>query len=176
MNHYVKTALVIIALILIGGISGYLYQQNGGHRNFQPNHRSDLFQPSYNRVISSNPLTQRYTNPDYGFQLTLNQAWKNYQVFSEAERGAAVSYYLCVKTTDPAWQLDAGGYACPLYLSVMSEPEWQALAATPDEANRFELWGSKAGYVVVAETWLDTPVDLAQQDFGFPAIKDSFQW
>lgn len=176
MNPYVKTVLIIIVLIFVGGVSGYFYHQTDTGKNSLSQYQPNLFQPSYNRILSRQPLVQQYTNPDFGFRLLLNQAWQNYRVFSEAEKGDVVSYYLCVKTNDPAWTVDVAGYACPLYLSVLSQAEWQALSAMSNEQNRFQLWGTKDNYVVVAETWLNAPTDLAQQDFGFSAIKESFQW
>lgn len=174
MNQYVKSVLAIALLIIVGGISGY-FLQNGkqsGDSAYEP----ELFQPSYNRVISSEPFQQLYTNPDYGFSFVLNESWKDYRVFSDAEAGDIISYYFCVKTSDPTWQSDTAGYACPLYLSVLRDDEWEIISQMNLEQSQFELWGIKDGYRVIAEIWSQTPADLSNLDFGFTAMKESFRW
>lgn len=162
--------------MVIGGVSGYFYKTNNNRSLLKNDYQPNLFEPSYNKIISEQPFVQEYTNPDFGFRFQLNENWKGYKVFSEAEKGDVVSYYFCVKTTDESWQADAAGLACPLYISVVSENQWQYMTGDKPSVSGFEVWGSKDGYKVVAEPWTEPSRDLVNTNFDFNRMKDSFRW
>lgn len=95
-----------------------------------------------------------YTNPTYGFTLTLPAIWSEYKVKSANIEGAVATFYFSLPTNDALHQASTtdtdAGYASVFAIGVMNKAEW-----TGDEL-QVRDYGSKiaenANYVFTSST------------------------
>lgn len=116
-----------------------------------------------------------YVNPDHGFGLTLNSAWKGYKVFKTGQ-DSSNSYKICIPTTDTA-ATEAGvdsGYACPVSVFAISEQSWMAMEPL-EHASFGDPDGVKAGTRLFVSNWQSPAPDLASVDFDLEGVKSSFR-
>lgn len=76
-----------------------------------------------NQILSQGEATNSslvYKNSNFGFQLTLNNFWKDYRALETPSRQAVE---IQVPTSDPTW---SGGYYGPLTIIIYSKSEWDA--------------------------------------------------
>jgi hypothetical protein len=73
--------------------------------------------------------SQTYTNPTYGFSLTIPNSWTGYKVKSVSIEGAVASFSFELPTTDSFYQADMSnsdaGYADVFSVNVMNKTDWE---------------------------------------------------
>ena len=64
---------------------------------------------------------KNYTNSKYGFSLTMNDIWKNFEVIastpSSDDKYALDYLYVCVPTNSTTWQDKKSGFFCPFAIT-----------------------------------------------------------
>lgn len=126
--------LVLIFLVLAGG-AWYWFAQ-GPHR--------------VNELV--------YTNKQYGFEMTLPEIWRGYQVREEvaaAGEPQIASFKFGFPTADPSWGAD---FAAPVTILVYEPRVWENLQS--EEGPKPGLIGQNEKYVFVFAPWQDIPSDL----------------
>ena len=181
---------IIVAVLL--GVVGYialkddsqsdtLSQQNSTPNSILVDSNANTAQPVNTPPPANSGITQlksfAYTNPDYGFRLTLNQNWEGYKVF-KGTNPREVYYKFCVKTSAKLSLADqptvSEGYACPFMIFVYSESFWKSLDPVDQQRLNDSLVGMKNGNRFFMQPWQDPPADLMNVDFGWESIKKSF--
>jgi hypothetical protein len=118
--------------------------------------------------------SKTYTNTEYGFQLTLTDAWNGYKVSKRSDVVYKNVKYLDfqVPAQDPRYK-DFGAVAAPFGIAVYSKTDWNTISKL--EGPKPTYITQNSNYVFAYYTWQDSPNDLMNVDFGIPKIVASFK-
>jgi len=72
--------------------------------------------------------TQKYTNSEFGFQLTFPADWKGYKLLEKQVEGTTKTWYAELPTTDPVWatatSTSDAGYVSLFAISAFTDAQW----------------------------------------------------
>lgn len=178
---------ILVAIIVIGGGVWYFTAINSkvADNVAQPNQVpvADKIVPEPTTAIKpvetpAKAVTdwKNYTNTQYGFSLTLTDAFKNYKVTEVAPKDNFATKYLyfAIPTTDTSWKESnvESGYFSPFAVSVYNQAQWAKAKNEP-------LTGSSIGqnndYVFTLTGSQDGPTDIIQSPISLATIKASFK-
>lgn len=109
---------------------------------------------------------KKYTNSDYGFSLTFNDNWKDYELISkDAGSGALDTLYVCIPTNSTAWNDIKKGVFCPMAISVVKISQWANYQSSNDPVTPVEI-ARNSSYIFTKSSAQDSPED------GFDAMND----
>jgi hypothetical protein len=103
---------------------------------------------------------KNYTNAKYGFSLTLDDYWKNFEVLDiKADNANALSYlYVCVPTTSTTWPDKKAGMFCPFVVTAVATANKSAFEQSEDPEMPTYIASSSA-YAFYYSTAQDRPAD-----------------
>jgi len=159
--------LVAILMLLIGGAIGWYVT-----KTYYPTKETVTVEKTVAPVqtaVSPTPTSTQeasadwkiYKNTKYGFQLTLDDDWKGYQV-SEEKEGNVILLRFYIPTTSSKWQNPyKEGYAAPFVISVYTPNEWDKIQSEGGESPLYINKNSQ--YVFGYLMWQDCPEDLCDK-------------
>jgi hypothetical protein len=92
---------------------------------------------------------KNYTNSKFGFSLTFNDLWKNFELVekSGSDTGAISYLYVCIPTVDSTFSSEKSGMYCPFVITVVSIDNKAAFDAAEDpQKPTFVASNSKYAY------------------------------
>lgn len=119
--------------------------------------------------------TQKYTNSEFGFQITLPNDWTGYKVLEKKVEGSTQTWYFELPTTDPVWKeassTNEAGYVSLFAISAFTDSEWDEMinAGGPTDTEiikignyTFGYMGGQAGATDVAQAKRDAVKTIIQ--------------
>lgn len=118
-----------------------------------------------------------YENSEYGFQLILNNAWRNYQVVKKPAEGLNGTYYFYfqVPIKDTSYG-DGSGYASPLGIGVYPKDTWLQICEEPGPPDCDLYLGKNELYFFDYRPWQDPPPELMNIDFKVSEVLGTFKF
>jgi len=100
-----------------------------------------------------------YTNAKYGFTLTFNDIWKNYEFISkDVDDGGEDTLYACIPTKSTIWNDIKPGVFCPFAISIIKISEWDTFQSLNDPIIPTEI-GRNSSYIFAESPAQDNPED-----------------
>lgn len=184
MSNSWKVVFAVLATVIIVGGCGYYYMNNKATKEKNDlqamiddlNVRVDDLTASSEVASTGTVVTtgstattgtavsswKNYTNTKYGFSLTFNDLWKNYQVIEvKADDSTALSYlYVCVPTTSTIWSEKNAekGLFCPFAIDVVAKANKTAFESA-NEPLIPTFITSNSSYVYYWSSAQDAPTD-----------------
>lgn len=120
---------------------------------------------------------KNYANADYGFQLTLTEAWKGYNVKLQetSSNFGQGSLIFCVPTVSKNYG-NIGcedGFARIMVVYVMNQEQWNWWQK--QEGPKPSLLGQNSNHIFGYSFWQDPPQDLISTDFETNKVLASFK-
>ncbi|MCX6809343.1 MAG: hypothetical protein NTZ65_01130 [Candidatus Berkelbacteria bacterium] len=132
-------ALIIVSGLVFGGI-GYWYGTNNPKTESATTTTATVSATAVSsaKTATTSAVTsattsatsetaswKNYSNTKYGFSLTFNDNWKNFQVVEAASNSAnsVADLYVCVPTTSTTWTDKKTGMFCPFAITVATLAE-----------------------------------------------------
>ncbi len=116
-----------------------------------------------------------YTNDQFGFQMTLTNAWKGYDVTIEemSSNFGAGTVVFWVPTKAKNYGTNRPGYAAVLKIHVYNPEYWQSVEKS--EGPKPGFLAKTSQYVFAYSTWQDPPNDLVGVNFEVMKVLASFE-
>ena len=162
--HLIIYALVIFAAGMIGFlVNSYLHEQ------------------ADSQMAIAAPDWKTYTNSQFGFQLTLTDAWRDYKVFvSESSQAAGSPTYFAfaLPTADKTKCITEGtgqvcGYVAPLTIYRFNKDKVGNVGSMD---GKFADHGNDVFYYSLYTHFHQYPADLDNKDLQIPQIISSFKF
>jgi len=101
-----------------------------------------------------------YKNTKYGFSLTFNDLWKNYQIVEKKpdDKTALAYLYVCVPTTSSIWRDVQAGVFCPFSITVVNAGNYEEFKQANDPIIPTYI-NKNSSYVFSYSTAQDRPDD-----------------
>lgn len=133
-------------------------------------------------TLTPNPTAnwKTYTNTQYGFSLTLTDAWKGYKVFQRSDIVYSDVQYLDfgvpTKNNPSGMFHDSGsnGYSAPFGVAVYPKARWSTVSQQGGPIPTYITQNSQ--YVFAYYGWQDCPNDLCNVNFEIPQILSTFKF
>lgn len=176
----VIVAVVIGILILAGAVFAYTKLANKSAETPSPTPTA-----SVSASVTPNPTAgwKTYTNTQYGFQLTLTDAWNDYKVFSSSgSQGVGNPKYFefAMPTSDKTKCVvsitdDVCGYAELMRITVFAKDIWDQMNTA--QKNGLNILGQDASIIILGSVAPGTlPSDLKNTNFAISQILSTFTW
>ncbi len=172
MNYQKGSATVILLVVLVVVLAIVLvyfaFLKKPGEVAVSPT-------PTPTKTATPSPDWKTYTNTEYGFQVTLTDAWKGYRVIKKASVGLSDSYnlYFEVPIKDKNYS-DKLGYAAPMAISVYPKTVWAQIQQ--ENAPMGTYIAENSNYVFAYSHWQDSPAELRNVDFKITQIISTFKF
>jgi len=155
-----KTIITILVLIIIAG-GGYF-----GYQWWQDNNQS--------ATTNGTDDWRAYKNVEYGFEITLTDAWEGYKIKTSEMIGLGEKNIYFRVSTQSTTHGYRDGYAEPFTISVYSPSDWATLQGS--EGPKPIYISQNSQYVFAYSQWQDPPEDLRNVDFGVNQIIPTFKF
>ena len=162
---------------------GYIYYVSHGAANLQISTGDSLANRNMAEKILftfkfTNAATSDwkiYKNTDFGFEVTLTDAWKGYKVELQPISSNIGSATLVFKVPTKSKNYGDGlGYAEPMIISVLNMKYWNKLQS--EDGPKPEFLGKNSTYVFAYSFWQDPPTDLINVNLDLNKVVSSFKF